>query len=119
MTKGLICSIYQDKDGVNCSNNGISSKYKDVLVIMAEGEGQVFDEDPKRPTVKIVRRIIQGKEYIHAEPVNPIKSENIGYMFGGCFIFSSDSRFSRFISQYPVALHDRQESQEEYDILSR
>ena len=116
--KGLICGILENKDIGNCSNNGISSRHDSVLVVMDNPRAQIFEEDPKRPTVKIVRRNIFGKEYIHAEPVNQPKEGNIGWIMGGCFITTSDSRFSNLVSPYPVPLHDRQETQEEYDMLS-
>ena len=117
--KGLICEIYESKDLGNCSNNGISARHKDVLVIMDEKDAQVFKETSERPTVKIVRRIISGKAYLHAEPVNGTEKGMIGFMAGGSFIFSCDGRFSKYVNQYPVALHDRQETPEEYDMLSR
>jgi hypothetical protein len=31
--KGLICSIYEDKSIGNCSNHGISSRVKEVVLI--------------------------------------------------------------------------------------
>ena len=116
MNKGLICEIYESKDIGNCSNGGISSTNKEVLVVMKEGEGQVFEEDEKRPTVKIVRRIIDGEEYVHAEPINA--PEGIGWMMGGSFIYSCDSRFRNYVNEYPIALHDRQETSEQNRLLS-
>jgi len=103
--KGLICGIYESKEIGNCSNGGISSKYKDVLVIIEGQDIGPFEESEDRPTVKIVKRIICGEEYIHAEPTS-IKG---GCMAGGCFIYSCDSRFMEAISSYPISLHDRQE----------
>lgn len=58
------------------------------------------------PGVKLVRRNIYGKPYIHAEPIEPGF-----YAFGGRFIYTSDSRFSE-INQYPIPLHDRDMSME-------
>ena len=36
-------------------------------------------------------------------------------MFGGNFVYTSDSRFP---SDYPIPIHDRFETQEQYDQLS-
>lgn len=118
--KGLLCSIFEDKRIGNCSNGGISETHKEVLVVMEEKEAQVFDEKPERPTVKIVKRkLFGGEEYIHAEPIEGTKKGHIGFMAGGTFIYSCDSRFSNLVSPYPVPLHDRQETPEQYDQLSR
>jgi len=40
-------------------------------------------------------------------------------MMGGCFVYSCDLRFRELVNEYPVPLHDRQEPQKEYDMLSR
>ena len=111
---GLICGIYESKNIGNCSNGGISSKYKDVLVIIEGKDIGPFEESEDRPTVRIVRRNFPSGEYIHAEPVS-IKG---WCMAGGCFIYSSDARFMREICEYPISLHDRQETQEESKHLS-
>ena len=108
--KGLSVNIYKCSHG-SCSNGGISEKCKSVILV---GEGtEVFEASAEQPAVKLVRRILCGKEYIHAEPVEA--PEGIGWMFGGTFIHTSDSRFPH---KYPIALHDRQESQELYDRMS-
>lgn len=101
--KGLIAGIYRTKQA-DCSNKGLSSKFDNVLVVMEEKDSQVFESSADLPAVRIVRRNLFGREYIHAEPVAPGS-----YMFGGTYITAGDSRFSRHISRYPVALHDRQE----------
>lgn len=99
--KGLICSIYADKHGSDCSLNGISSKHKEVLLVMDDERSQIFEEREEIPTVRLVKRELGGREYLHIEP-----EEKKRYMFGGCFIYSCDSRFP---SKYPIPLHDRHE----------
>ena len=111
---GLICGIFESKSIENCSNSGISAKYKNVLVIIPGKNIGPFEEREDMPTVKIVRRIIGGDEYVHAEPV-----KKGSYMAGGSFIYSCDSRFREYVNEYPISLHDRQETQKEYDLLSR
>lgn len=102
--KGLPAHIYRANKMPDCSMRGISSKFDEVLVIMEEKDSQIFNSSEDMPAVRIVRRILSGKEYIHAEPVTPGS-----YMFGGTYITCSDGRFSRHVSRYPIALHDRQE----------
>lgn len=111
-TKGLRVSIYSSKDIGNCSNGGISSKYDNLIFVDAEGPF----EGTKENSVRLVRRKLWGKEYLHAEPIE--KPEGmVGPMAGGCFIYSSDSRF-REVSKYPIPLHDRFETPEQYKHLS-
>ena len=122
MNRGIIVSIYESKESGNCSNDGISNRYKDALLVMDDERSQVFDEDlDKRPTIKIIQRNIRGRLYLHAEPIAVMgkggKQTNlVGFMSGGAFIYSCDSRFP---NKYPISLHDRQETPEEYDIMSK
>lgn len=114
--KGLLVSILEDKRIGNCSNNGISSRCSQV-VLVGEGIPEIFEPSEDAPAVKLVKRILFcTKEYIHCEPVESTRRGNVGYMAGGTFVYSSDSRFP---SDYPIPLHDRQETQEQYDMLSR
>jgi len=115
--KGLICSIFEDKRIGNCSNGGISSTNTEVLVIVEGKDIGPFEQSDDRPTVKVVRRIICGEEYVHVEPL--AKPKGVGWMAGGTVVSSCDSRFGREVNNYPVSLHDRCESQKDYDILSR
>ena len=113
--KGMIAYIYRDSDG-DSSNSGISSKYNKVVVVDSELD-EIFEPDETMPAVKLVRRVIGGDSYIHAEPLTWRESDDITGMFGGCYIMSCDSRF-RKVCKYPIPLHDRGESQAMYDRLS-
>ena len=114
--RALPISIYEDKGIGNCSNNGISSRYKDVLLICEEGYVVIDENNLPENLVKLVTRNLFGKEYKHIEPV--AKPSGAGWMAGGSLVYSCDSRF-REMSEYPLSLHDRQESWELYDMLSR
>lgn len=114
--KGFIASILEDKRIGNCSNNGISAYSKEVTIVSDDPALQIFEttarDELTRPLVVIVKRIIGGKPYIHAQPIDDPKG--VGWMAGGSFIYSYDSRFGK-LSEYPIPLHDRQETQEEYN----
>ena len=114
--KALPLSIYEDKRIGNCSNNGISSRYTEVLLICEEGFIDIDEDNPPENLVKMVTRHLFGKDYKHIEPV--ARSNGVGWMSGGSLVYSCDSRFRR-MSDYPLSFHDRQESQEIYDRLSR
>lgn len=114
MKTGLNCCILESKSIGNCSNGGLSSKVETVTLVDPAVDGP-FEPDTEAPEVKLVRRNIGGRPYVHAEPVVPVKPGNVGYCFGGTYISTSDSRFP---ADYPIPLHDRQDTQEDYDHLS-
>ena len=104
--KGISCQIYRWNLG-ECSNGGISSKVN-AVVLVGPNIDQVFEADEMRPAVKLVKRIIAGKEYVHAEPILP-NGEWKHFMAGGTYI-KGDSRFSEAVGHgYPISLHDRTE----------
>jgi hypothetical protein len=80
---------------------------KSNVTIIDEEVPEIFKPDESRPAVRLIRRKFRfgsdEYEYIHAVPYNQSDSEG---MFGGTFIYSSDSRFP---SKYPIPLHDRVE----------
>lgn len=104
--KGLLVYIYQNSLG-NCSNDGIS-KTCHQAVLVGEGIDQIFEADPlTKPAIKVSKKkTFRGDaEYIFVEPVEKPEGK-YGPMFGGCFVYTSDSRFTE-ISRYPLPLHDR------------
>lgn len=111
--KALRISILEDKEIGNCSNHGISERYDSILLLCDEGYIDVTGDEEN--LCKVVRRNLWGKEYLHVEPVKAPKG--VGWMSGGTFVYSCDARFNR-ISEYPLSLHDRCESQELYNRLS-
>lgn len=110
--------IYVFRNGTigDCTNNGVSSNFDKLLLIHEEGFVDIDENDIPKNLVKIVTRNLHDGEYKHIEPYE--KATQVGYMHGGNYATTSDSRFSR-ISKYPLAIHDRQETQEQYDALSR
>ncbi len=107
---GLLCDIY--KSGMSdCSNNGISARFNKVLLI-GSGVNGAFDEEYAKefnvPVCVLVTRNIptkNGGQYLHVVP-KEIQESGKNSMFGGAFIYTSDSRFP---SNYPIAIHDRVE----------
>lgn len=114
--KALPVYVFSNKSFGDSSNNGVSARFDKLLLIHEEGFINIDENDLPENLVKIVSRNIQGNLYKHIEPFK--KATKVGYMFGGCYASTSDSRFSK-ISHYPLAIHDREETQNEYDSLSR
>lgn len=99
---GLHCSIFRSNYR---SDLNLLDKFDNVTLVEAKGP---FDPSEKYPAVKLVRRMIGGKEYVHAEPAD--KPPGKWLMHGGSFISTSDSRFGECVGHsYPVPLHDRAE----------
>ena len=89
--------------GMDCTNNGVTSGKENALLIVNEE----IDENQDSfvgdiPVLKIVSGR-GGREYI-AVPVKAGKNEYP--MFGGQFIYTSDSRFP---FSNPIHVHDRYE----------
>lgn len=103
--KGLHADIFRWSLG-DCSAGGLSGRCKGVTVIGIPG-GEIFEPSADAPAVRLVKRTVFGREYVHAEPIDPPKGCR---MSGGTFVYTSDARFSAATgTMYPVGLHDRDE----------
>lgn len=106
--KALPIDVYR-RNGVDCSNDGISSRFGTLLLVCDEGFVNVDESNPPENLVRMVKRSLFGKDVYS---INPWKEpDGIGWMFGGNFAHTSDSRFTRMCGgQYgAIAIHDRQE----------
>ena len=117
--KALPVSVYRNDPFSDCTNGGITSRYKRLLVICDDGFIDVDENNPPENLCKVVRRHLFGRDVYHIEPVE--RPTGAGWMMGGNYAATSDSRFSELCGhQYgAIAIHDRQETWEEYEILSR
>ena len=117
--KALPIYVYRNSCLGDSTNNGISSRYDRLLCICEDGFIDVNEKNPPENLVKIVRREMFGGPVYHIEPV--IKPTGAGWMAGGNYAATSDSRFSEMIGGMygALAIHDRQESWEMHDYLSR
>lgn len=112
---GLLADIFKS-GGRSFSNGGISDRYEEALVIGDGIEGP-FGERDGLPTLQIVPGNVAGSlkaiPVLGWEAAAEIRGKTVGPMFGGSFVWSTDSRF-RKISEYPVPIHDRYETPEQY-----
>lgn len=113
--KALPLNVYRNNSG-DCTNDGISSKYNRLLLLCEDGFIDVDENDPPENLVRLVTRHLFGKEYKHIEPVAHCDKGCVGWMDGGNIASTCDSRFSK-MSDYPLCIHDRQETQEQYDAM--
>jgi len=124
---GVSVNIFRSGLG-DCTNRGVTcpdlSIDSGLIFVLFDEEikGGNYDLEeclakPERYVcLKIVRRRLgRPNEYLHVEPFNQPEGK-AGPMAGGNFVYSSDSRFPH---DYPLAVHDRFETWEQYDQLTR
>lgn len=117
MKKTLPVQVYRC-GFTDCTNGGISSIRHTLYLECDKGFHEVEDDDPC--LIRLVQRTLPWRNYsyLHVEQVSPSVTtlHKVGPMFGGNFVYTSDSRFP---SDYPIPIHDRFETPEQYDQLSR
>lgn len=107
--KGMILDVLRHASvgaarASDCTNGGISGKFSEVLLV-GPGVPEIFEETPDRPPVVLGMRC--GRQYLR--PIDEPRPGHNGWMMGGNFAYSCDSRFGKF-SEYPLPIHDRQEA---------
>lgn len=105
--KGYSVNIYKNRDS---DSNIVPTNGRVILVTdgMSGDSSKVMSNEPH---LMLVKRFLFGKEYLHAVPVN-YKGSDSRTMFGGNFIWSTDSSFRNNVSEQPIQLHDRVEKYE-------
>lgn len=123
--KGLLVSVMRSAWLGDCTNGGVSSK-ADSAVLVANGrEIGPFEPGEGKPALYLAKwcdLVIACPENLEEKSprryskgvrdVLPLGDRTIdtlgGWMFGGNFVYSSDSRF-REINGYPIPIYDRRE----------
>lgn len=119
--KALPIEVYRSRSTLfgeecDCTNGGITSRYNRLLLVCDEGYVEVDENNPPENLVVMVTRNLGFTTYKHIEPYASTDSGCVGWMSGGNLAYSCDSRFRR-MSEYPLSVHDRQETQELYDAM--
>lgn len=126
--KHCFVSILRNASG-DCTNHGLSSriKYAYLFSDCTEQEALAYCKEkgwnPNEVLIMNPCRYPAGREYLSCHPL--VKKEGlIGPMFGGNYVTScgSDPNYPKFTGlevSVPIPIHDRYETQEQYDILSR
>ena len=110
IVKGLIANVYRWSLG-DCTLGGISSKYDELIILPTESTRKagieipgIFLPNEDFPAIYIFHRPQFG------DLIASYEDYGIGgpwYMFGGNFIYSSDSRFP---AKHPIKVFDRREN---------
>lgn len=115
--KTLPAEIYKHR-GTDCSNDGLSSRWDDVLILCDDGFYDVDLDNPPENLVVLDKRQLWGEDHYRILPFKDKPDGCVGYMFGGTYVASSDARFVRMCGTSVLPLHDRCETQEQYNITS-
>lgn len=114
--RGLYVDVYRTSRLGDCTNGGISSKYDRLLLIGVDGPEEVDMDNLPENAVKVSGIYLAGEYHYHVRPVKGPDPGCVGWMYGGNIAHCSDSRFPH---NYPLRIHDRQETTELYEQLSR
>jgi hypothetical protein len=106
---GLLVFTYRH-DGGDCTNGGLSSKHDQF--VLTWGETGPFEPDAKTPELVLVKGPYNS---LRAVPRKLVESKQ-WVMFGGNFVYTSDSRFP---SDQPIKIFDRVETEEQSRELSQ
>jgi hypothetical protein len=113
-----VCILRQTDLG-DCTNGGVSAPTSGNKYLTLIGENDPMPENPRFPVVRVHKRWVGSpNEYICAKDA-PRKGV-LGPMAGGNFVWSRGDEYMRIVGHcYPISLHDRFETQEDYDALTR
>lgn len=115
--RALRIEVFRNPLYKGCANGGISEKYNDLLLVCEKGNVQIDEDNLPENLVVMKCRVFSGREIFHIEPYKRPDKGCVGWMSGGSYAGSSDSRFSEMAGGFygTISIHDRQESQEQYD----
>lgn len=122
----LSVDVYRSNTGIyDCTNGGITSRHDSLTLFWncTREEAKNYCEKNGIDTdtcLFLVKRELWGEDHSYAEPLIRPKNK-IGGMMGGNFVYTCDSRLYKLnglTCATPIPVHDRFESQREYDALS-
>lgn len=119
--KKMNAEIFKAKLFAGCSNNGISDNYDNVVCYFLEDGETVEDiKNAEDNAVVFIPRMLCGEKHYIFEPVKKVPEGYVSYMSGGSYVGSCDSRFIELCDGFEILpLHDRTETWQQYDMLSR
>ncbi len=116
--KALEIFVYKNPLYKECPNGGITERYDELLLVCDEGHIEIDENNLPENLVVFRERMLGGKWCGYIEPYAPCLKGCVGWMSGGAYAGSCDGRFSRMVGIYgAVAVHDRTETQEQYDTM--
>jgi len=124
---GLTVSIYRNSLYSKCANGGISERVSELTITNVDGPFEPADHAPA--ALLVPGNLPRTVKVIPVEEDGKTSDTHTGYMSGGTFVATCDSRWSEAICKITgeniytaidaVALHDRKETWEANEALSR
>lgn len=123
--KQIRVSVYRDADGHDCTNGGVTSRHISMTLFYQCKREEALDYCQQNGIdtdgcLWLEKRVLFGEQHDYARPLLH-ESGKCGPMFGGNFVYTSDSRLADALGttcSAPVPVHDRYEAQEENYSLS-
>ena len=100
----LPVNVYKKVKGGDSTANGLTSHKTDLMLVF-DGVQSPFTVQEGEDYLVLKTKSFRGKKYKYCVPKSILDSGNHS-MFGGNFVYSSDSRFP---NDYPLPVHDRVE----------
>lgn len=111
------------------TNGGVSGRYNNIMVVCDTGNDEDIDPDnPPENLFRVEDMLIGNCMALHLVPYKAKRSGMVGPMFGGNYADTSDSRWGRMLFEHfggafrfntCLAIHDRYETPEMYEALTR
>lgn len=118
MVNALSIDVFRTPRFGDCTNGGISSRFSELLIVCEDGPRKIDLDNPPENACKMVKRHLFGQDCYHIEPLN--RPTGAGWMAGGNFAYTSDSRFSAMCGKTcnAISIHDRQETWDQYNMYN-
>jgi hypothetical protein len=100
----LTVDVYRSA-GIDCTNNGVTSETSPTFVVPCEHGPISGDWADEQEYVILVPGTAGNR--MHMKPLKHIFSHT---MFGGNFVYTTDSRFKELYGARPIHVHDRIEN---------
>lgn len=118
----ILVTVYKPADERDCTNGGITCN-RMTLMLYSGNKEECIAEATKRnelhEALYLNKRILWEEKHYFAEPLK--KGEGV-QMFGGNYVGTCDGRYAAMLgsrTSYLLPVHDRYETQEEYDAMCR
>ena len=119
-------SVYRDSWlNSDCTGGGVTSRHHKIRLFWECTREEAVDYCKEHgidvdACLWLQPRELWGEDHSYARPLVH-QPDKVGPMFGGNFIYTSDANFPKLYglrTGSPIPVHDRYETQEEYDALS-
>lgn len=107
----------------DCTAEGVTSKNKSLYLFAEYVTRKEIEEFRQERNIdkSACLRVVKRENPIYGSYAEVVYKEKEGaWMSGGNFVYTSDSRYFEVTNvRYPISVHDRCESWEQYDQMSR